>query len=252
MSLNNPLDQSGLRVYASSATSDGAAGGTTIVCSDLTSMPDYDGNLVILTSGTYKGKASFINGATDGGTITVFDAFGGIIKSGDKFAIFGIKGASASTIGHKVSYMEFWSTTEEVLDLPAAPTDINCPDIVVSEIPSGSSLLKVLGMVQFRKISNLNAGGNNAIQGAQNIRIKKSTGAWGADDVVFFPLVDNQWDLAASTSEGGGIFIADDGSDCKSEVDGNATYNVRFEDAKVDLDTLTLYDMKVGLKIWFV
>jgi len=250
--LNNPVDHAGLRVFASSATGNGASGGTTILCSALSSMPDYDGNLVVMTGGTYKGKASFINGATDGGTITVFDAFGGVIETGDKFAIFGIKGASGATIGNKVSSMEFWSPFAFSLDLPAAALDINCPGIVVSGIPSGATLVKALGMIQFRAVENLNAGGNNSIQGNQNIRVMKSGGAWGTDDVVFLPLLDSQFFLAASTKEGGGIFTADDASDCKSEVDGNDTYNVRFEDADVLLDTLTFYDLKVGLKIWFV
>jgi hypothetical protein len=80
------------------------------------------------------------------------------------------------------------------------------------------------------------------------MEIKKSTGSF----ITFLPLVDNQWLLAASTSEGGGIFAADDASDCKAQVDANATYNVQFTNADVDFDTLTLYDLKVGLKIWFI
>jgi len=283
VALNNPLDAGSLRVFASSATSNGHALGTTIVCSGLPTVADFDGNAVVITSGSYKGESRSINGSTTGGTITVDAAFSGQIDEGIKFGIFALRSvvvavgdvagdvgdASACGLGsiygilgcptetmtaclsHKVSYMEFWSVTDAVLDLPAVAADVNCLDIVVSRIPSGATIIKALGTTQFRKITNLNAGGNNGIKGAQNMRIKKSSGTWGADDVVFLPLVDNQWNLAASTSEGGGIFIADDASDAHDEVDENATYNVRFEDALVDLATLTLYDLKVGLKIWF-
>jgi hypothetical protein len=281
MSLNNPLDAGSLRVFASTAT-----GGTTttIECTGLPTDADFNGNIVVLTSGTYKGESRTINGSTTGGTITVDSAFSGAVSSGIKFGIFALRSttvavsdvaadvgdASACGLGslygilgcptetmtaclsHKGSCMEFWSITDAILDLPDAPaTDVDCPNIIVSLIPAGATIFKVLGMIQFRKIANLNAGGNNAIQGAQNIRIKKSTVAWTESD-IFFPLVDNQWDLAASTSEGGGIFTADDASDCHDEVDENATYNVRFEDALVDFDTLTFYDLKVGLKIWFI
>jgi len=40
-------------------------------------------------------------------------------------------------------------------------------------------------------------------------------------------------------------------NDVKSEVDGNATYNLRFENADVDYDYLRLNDVQVGLRVWF-
>lgn len=281
MGINNPLDVSSLRVFASSATSDGHAGGTTIVCSGLPTVlkADFDGNVVVITSGDHKGESRTIDGATTGGTITVDAAFTGQIDEGVKFGVFAIRStavgvtdiaadvgdASAGTLGslyeilgnpdetmtaclaHKVSSMEFWSITSAALDLPAGGPSVACPNIVVSGLPAGATVIKALGTLQFRKIANLNAGGNNAIKGVQNIQIKKSTGAY----ITFLPLVDDQWLLAASTSEGGGIFTADDASDCKAQVDANATYNVQFTNADVDQDTLTLYDLKVGLKVWF-
>lgn len=280
MGINNPLDAGSLRVFASSATSDGNVGGTTIVCSGLPTNSDFDGNVVVLTSGAYKGESRSINGSTTGGTITADAAFSGQIVEGTKFGVFALRSmtvavsdvaadigdASSAALGslygilgdpaetmtaclsHKVSCMEFWSITDDVLDLPAAAANVACSDIVVSGLPAGATVIKALGRLQFRKIANLNAGGDNAIQGAQNMEIKKSTGSF----ITFLPLVDNQWLLAASTSEGGGIFTADDANDCKTQVDANATYNVQFTNADVDFDTLTLYDIKVGLKIWFI
>lgn len=77
--------------YEGTTTADGAPGGTTLVCSDLTTKPDYDGNLVIITSGDYQGQARDINGATNGGTVTPDIAFGGQIVSGVTFVIVGIR-----------------------------------------------------------------------------------------------------------------------------------------------------------------
>jgi len=37
----------------------------------------------------------------------------------------------------------------------------------------------------------------------------------------------------------------------KGEVDGNATYNLRFEDAVVDYASLRLNDVIVGLRFYF-
>ena len=147
--------------------------------------------------------------------------------------------------------MTFLSVIDDVIDLPAAAADTNLPDVVISGIPAGATLDKVLVFLIVRAIQNTNAGGANAIEGAQNIRVKKSTGAWGADDIIAIPLTDNMWTVAASTREFGDLIGGDDAHDVKSEVDGNATYNLRFEDANVDLDFLRLNDVQVMIKVWY-
>jgi hypothetical protein len=80
-----------LVVYKGVTTSAGAAGGTTLVCSDLTSKADWNGNQVIVTSGDYEGQARDINGVTTGGTITPATAFSGQIASGVTFVVTGIR-----------------------------------------------------------------------------------------------------------------------------------------------------------------
>jgi len=147
--------------------------------------------------------------------------------------------------------MTFLSVIDDVIDLPAAAADTNLPDVVISGLPAGFTLDKVLVFLIVRAIENTNAGGANAIEGAQNIRIKKSTGAWGVDDIIAIPLTDNMWTVAASTREFGDVIGGDDAHDVKSEVDGNATYNLRFEDANVDLDFLRLNDVQVLIKVWY-
>ena len=147
--------------------------------------------------------------------------------------------------------MTFLSVIDDVIDLPAAAADTNLPDVVISGIPAGATLDKVLVFLIVRAIENTNAGGSNAIEGAQNIRIKKSTGAWGVDDIIAIALTDNMWSVAASTREFGDVIGGDDAHDVKSEVDGNATYNLRFEDANVDLDFLRLNDVQVIIKVWY-
>jgi len=147
--------------------------------------------------------------------------------------------------------MTFLSVIDDVIDLPAAAADTNLPDVVISGVPAGATLDKVLVFLIVRAIENTNAGGSNAIEGAQNIRIKKSTGAWGVDDIIAIPLTDNMWTVAASTREFGDVIGGDDAHDVKSEVDGNATYNLRFEDANVDFDFLRLNDVQVLIKVWY-
>lgn len=151
----------------------------------------------------------------------------------------------------KVCSMTFLSVINNEIDLPAAAADTNLPDVVISGLPTGATLDKVLVFLIIRAIENTNAGGANAIQGTQYIRIKKSTGAWGVDDVAAIQLIDNLWTVAASTREFGDVIGGDDARDVKSEVDGNATYNLRFENADVDLDFLRLNDVQVLIKVWY-
>lgn len=79
-------------------TGDGNVGGTTLVCSQLTSYPNYNELVVKLQSGDYKGQAKPINGDTTTGTITVTEAFGGQVVSGTQFAIIGIPAGAEADV----------------------------------------------------------------------------------------------------------------------------------------------------------
>ena len=159
--------------------------------------------------------------------------------------------ATQASVDRKVCCMTFWSdvsTTNPIL-LPASATNKDLPDVVVANIPAGSTIIQAIVLIKIRAIQNASSSGYNAIKGAQNIRIKVSTGTWTVDDIIAINLIDNQWYVAASTREYGDVQVGD--NDVKSVVTGNATYNLRFEDALVDYATLDLYDVQVGIRIWF-
>lgn len=148
-----------------------------------------------------------------------------------------------------VTWMDFWSDQDNVIDLPAVAADTDLPNVVVSGLPSGISLVRVVALLKVRAIENTSATGANAISGAQAIRVKKSTTTWGAGDLAAIDLPDNLWTVAASTRESGDVLIGD--NDVKTEVDGNATYNLRFENALVDYANLRLNDVMCGLRFYF-
>ena len=148
----------------------------------------------------------------------------------------------------QVSCIDFWSDTVGEIDLPAVVADINLPNVVVGGLPSGT-LAKVVAILKVRTLENTTPGGSHAIKGAQAIRIKESTGAWGVDDVVAIDLADNMWTVAASTRESGDVLIGD--NDVKSKVVGNGTYNLRFVNALVDLANLRLNDVQSGIRFYY-
>ena len=80
-----------LVVYRGETTALGAVDGSTLICSELSSKPDYNGNLVVIKSGDYIGQSRQINGVTTGGTATADTPFGGQIVTGVKFAVLSIR-----------------------------------------------------------------------------------------------------------------------------------------------------------------
>ena len=156
--------------------------------------------------------------------------------------------ATLAEVQKGVAHMDFWSNSDDVIALTSSATDTDLPDVVVSGLPAGVSLVRVICVILIGKIENTNVA-VNAIDGAQSIRVKKSTGAWGVDDVAAIDLADNLWGVAASTREGGDVRFGD--NDVKGEVDGDATYNLRFENALVDENNLQLNDVMVGIRLFF-
>jgi len=153
--------------------------------------------------------------------------------------------AKTDQLDTQVSPMDFWSDLDDVIDLPVGPTDTPLPSIVVSGVPSGVTLDRVVVILKVRAIENTNAGGANAINVAQNIQVRKAGGTW----VPAINLADNQWTVAASTRESGDVLIGD--NDVKATVDGDGTYNFQFASAAVDLAVLRLNDVLVGLRFFF-
>lgn len=141
--------------------------------------------------------------------------------------------------------MDFWSDVDDVIDLPAVAADTALPNVVVSGLPAGLTIDRVVALLKVRAVENTNAGGANAIKGAQNIQVRKAAGSW----VAAINLADNQWLVAASTRESGDVLIGD--NDVKATVDGDGTYNFQFASALVDLASLRLNDVLVGLRFFF-
>ena len=93
-------------VYQGVTTADGAADGSTAVCTDITANADWDGNLIVITSGDYQGQTRDINGDTSAGTITSASVFGGKILKDVTFSIVGIR-----TVPAELAAFETWVKT---------------------------------------------------------------------------------------------------------------------------------------------
>lgn len=76
-----------LSTHRSTTDGDGAAVGTTVIDSALVAYPSFDGSIILIMSGDYRGQHRTIDGDTTGGTINLAKAFDGQIVEGINYII---------------------------------------------------------------------------------------------------------------------------------------------------------------------
>lgn len=163
--------------------------------------------------------------------------------------------SESGAITRKFPFLDFWSLPEDILTVTSSAADITFPNIVVAGLPVGFTLKRVVLILTIRAIKDSSAADNKINAASKTLRIKKSTGSWGTDDVVGITFDQNSLYCVASSKEGGPTIIGD--TDIKGEVDDNATYNVMSNqtnrsDAIVALgNNLVLYDIQVGVRVFY-
>ncbi len=163
--------------------------------------------------------------------------------------------SETGAIARKFPFMDFWSAPEDKFTVAAAAADITFTDITVAGLPAGLTVKKAALIFTCRAIKDTSGADNKVNAVNKTLRVKKSTGTWGVDDVVGITFAQNSLYCAASTKEAGPTIIG--AADIKSAVDGNATYNVMSNqtqraDAIIALgNSLELYDVQVGLRIFY-
>ena len=145
------LLEEALVVYKGTTTSAGADA-SELVCSDLASKADWDGNQIIITSGDYEGQARDINGATNNatGTVTPANAFGGVIVAGVTFVITGIRTVPAE-VAACLAILE--SDSRRILSTALTPPTVNSLTRYIASggtalgtpLPASKSLYNILG-----------------------------------------------------------------------------------------------------------
>lgn len=162
---------------------------------------------------------------------------------------------TSADLGRKYSFLDFWSAPEDKLTVDSSAADIDFPDIVVAGLPSGLTIRRIVLIFTCRAILDTSGSDNYINSASKTLRVKKSTGTWGSDDLIAITFANQSLYCVASSKEAGPVLVGD--TDIKSEVDGDATYNVRSDetnrsDAIVSLgDDLELYDVQVGLRVFY-
>ena len=156
--------------------------------------------------------------------------------------------AFSDRLANIVNKTTFWSDVDDIVTLDSTAGDETLPNVVLPNITG--TIVRVYGGMVIAKVKDTSSS-PNAVNVAQKIRVKKSTGAWDVDDLDIINIVDNSLYCDADETRGGVAWLGN--YDVAAEVDAfNATYNVQWEDADVDGDSMELYDIQTFLVVeWY-
>jgi hypothetical protein len=119
------------------------------------------------------------------------------------------------------------ATPSAIIAIPATAADLTFPSVVVVGIPAGATLLRVEAILVIGALLDTSTAENQVNASSKTLRVKKAAGSWGTDDVVALTFTHDGLQCKASEYGGGRVLFG--GTDVKSEVDGNATYNFASE-----------------------
>ncbi|MBA7697258.1 hypothetical protein ES703_105921 [subsurface metagenome] len=154
--------------------------------------------------------------------------------------------------GRQLFSMDFWSVSQEEVQLSDTVGNKTFPTVTVEDLPTNAIIVRAIAMFKFRMIENVHATLANNLDGAtvantsQVIRVQESGNGTYVDAIDF---VDNQFNVAAATREGGDVIIGT--HDIAGTVDANDTYTFLWLQAMADEDHLNFNDVQVGLRIWY-
>jgi len=155
-------------------------------------------------------------------------------------------------IAAKMLYsMDFWSESQEEVQVSQAAGTKSLPSVIVAGLPAGSTVVRAVALFAARVVDNVNVAVNK-LDGAtvtdtsQVIQVQDDTPGTWLDAIIF---VDDQFGLAEETREGGPLLIGSE--NIVAEVDGNDGYSFRWLLAKADEDHLQFNDVQVGLRLWY-
>lgn len=142
-----------------------------------------------------------------------------------------------------------------IVVLPGVAADLDFPSVVVSGLPSGLTIAKADFVLVIGTLFDTSGSENQIDQAAKTIRVKKSTGSWGTDDIVALTFANLGLQCDADAYRGGPVLFG--ATDIKAEMDGDGTYNFRSEETNrsegvtVTGASLELLDVSSIIRVWF-
>ena len=203
------------------------------------------GNIPTTMVGTDSAFLANVGGALDSAAAT------GAVSSA-KLMMAYMKQLVTQNIVHRA----YKSTVKHIIVVTASGADLAFPDVVVSGLPTGATLVSVELLLVIGGLFNTSAS-ENQIKAAttDSLWIKLSGGSWGTDDIEALVFKALSLQTEASKYRGGPVVWGT--IDVKAEVTGNGTYNIasretnRTKGVEATGATLELHDVTTILDVWW-
>jgi len=155
----------------------------------------------------------------------------------------------AADFDRHLTPLDFWGDPEDIITISTSAAAKALPNIIVPTLPTGCTIWKVQ-LIGFISHVVDTSGSDNAINGAVSIQVKETAaGSW----TTGYDLQDNALfvDVSQSKVRGGIPIVGNLNNDNLSgEVDAAGTYEVQITSVVSDGDSLVLYGLQFGLRIW--
>jgi len=153
------------------------------------------------------------------------------------------------------SMMQFESDVASIVTVTDTAADLDFPSVVVAGLPADRVITRVVAALIIGSLFDTSAAENQIAAASKYLRVKKSTGSWGTDDLVAIDFALNGLQVNASAYRGGAVLFG--ATDVKAKVDGDGTYNFRsVETVRGDAiaatgSNLELLDVSTILRFYF-
>ncbi len=154
--------------------------------------------------------------------------------------------------GTSTYHKDFWSTfskdacCESVFTITSTATDQSLPSVTVRKIPVGATISEVNALLKYRIVKDTSAAQNSLkLAGTEHIQVDKS----GCTFIDAIELVKGMMEVEACDESGGDVWVGS--INISSEVNGNDTYEFRWEGSDAIGSNLEVRDLQTGLRVYF-
>lgn len=145
-----------------------------------------------------------------------------------------------------LTYMDFWSHVDSLITIPA---DTSLPDIVIVSLPSGAVIIRAIMMIKYSAKKDTSSADNKITAGIITSREKLVPGSYATG----IYLKDGEAAVAADAKEGGDVHVGNsDISGIDSGITGNCIVQSVFSGVTTTGDSIELYDVQIGIRVYFM
>jgi len=144
----------------------------------------------------------------------------------------------------KWNYIEVWQDPQNEIEIDSTAGDINLSTIYVPSYIG--NLIRAVLLMNVTSVRNSNAANNNGINSSQDIQIQ-DTGLTYRNAIS----IPAGTFYTYPTTTMGGSFIFNGATNIRSYITPNYNFPVKWKDADAYFDSMWLYGLQIGMRLYF-